>query len=127
MTDLSGPGNEHATPDMTTDLFGPGDEPHVSDGQRALNAPRLLAALTLIGDLDPVIAEVLRNLHLRVYPGQPGESDRSDYIVLDLHGVSIGARRREHDFYLHADTTETNDRLIAFEVNGSGEHDHPTR
>ena len=47
--------------------------------------------------------------------------------MLDLHGVSIGAMRRDHDFYLHADTTETNDRIIAFEVNGSGEHDHPTR
>ena len=108
------------------DLFGPGDEPHHREGQHALNAPRLLAALTLIDDLDPVIADVLRNLHLRVYPGQPGDGDRSDYIVLDLHGVSIGARRRDHDFYLHADTTETNNRIIAFEVNGSGEHDHPT-
>ncbi len=70
---------------------------------------------------------MLRNLHLRVYPGHTAEGERSDYIVLDLHGVSIGARRRQHDFYLHADTTETNDRIIAFEINGSGEHDHPTR
>ncbi|GLZ01900.1 hypothetical protein [Actinoplanes sp. NBRC 103695] len=99
----------------------------MSDGQHALTGPRLLAALTLIGDLDPVIANVLRDLHLRVYPGQPGDGDRSDYIVLDLHGVSIGALRREHDFYLHADTTETPDRVIAFEVNGSGERDHPVR
>jgi hypothetical protein len=97
-----------------------------SDGQHALHTPRLLAALTLIGDLDPVIADVLKGMHLRIYPGQPNEGDRSAYIVLDLHGVSIGARRREHDFYLHADTTETNDRIIAFEVNGGGEHDHPT-
>ena len=108
-------------PDLTARPDG------MSDGQHALAGPRLLAALTLIGDLDPVIADVLRNMHLRVYPGQPGDGDRSDYIVLDLHGVSIGARRREHDFYLHADTTETPDRVIAFEVNGLGEHDHPTR
>ncbi len=60
-------------------------------------------------------------------PARPAEGERSDYIVLDLHGVSIGARRRHNDFYLHADTTETNDRIIAFEVNSSGEHDHPTR
>ncbi len=107
------------------DLTAQPDE--TSDGQHALNAPRLLAALNLIGDLDPVIGNVLRSLHLRVYPGQTAEGERSDYIVLDLHGVSIGARRRHNDFYLHADTTETNDRIIAFEVNSSGEHDHPTR
>ncbi len=108
-------------PDLSAQL----DE--TNEGQHALNAPRLLAALTLIGDLDPVIANVLRNLHLRVYPGHTAEGERSDYIVLDLHGVSIGARRRQNDFYLHADTTETNDRIVAFEINGSGEHDHPTR
>ena len=49
------------------DLTAQPDE--TNDGQHALTAPRLLAALTLIGDLDPVIADVLRNLHLRVYPG----------------------------------------------------------
>ncbi len=98
----------------------------MSDGQHVLAGPRLLAALTLIGDLDPVIADVLGGMHLRVYPGHTAEGDRSDYIVLDLHGLSIGARR-QNDFYLHADTSETSDRIIAFEVNGSGEHDHPTR
>ncbi len=110
------------TPDPSEALDAIGD-----GGQHTLSGHHLLGALALISDLDPVIADVLRNLHLRVYPGQPGDGDRSDYIVLDLHGVSIGALRREHDFYLHADTTETPDRVIAFEVNGSGEHDHPTR
>jgi hypothetical protein len=107
------------------DLSGQPDG--VREGQHALHAPRLLAALTLIGDLDPVIADVLKNMHLRVYPGHPAEGERSDYIVLDLHGVSIGARRRVTDFYVHVDTTETTDRVIAVEVNGGGEHDLPTR
>ncbi|GAA3346583.1 hypothetical protein GCM10020358_58120 [Amorphoplanes nipponensis] len=96
-------------------------------GQHTLSAHQLLGALALISDLDPVIADVLRNLHLRVYPINRDTGAATDYIVLDLHGVSIGALRRQHDFYLHADTTETNDRIIAFEVNGLGEHDHPTR
>ena len=99
----------------------------ISDGQHTLSGHRLLGALALIGDLDPVIADVLRNLHLRIYPGDRASGAVTDYVVLDLHGVSIGALRRDHDFYLHADTTETPDRIIAFEVNGSGEHDHPTR
>ncbi|RZU48801.1 hypothetical protein EV385_0525 [Krasilnikovia cinnamomea] len=72
-------------PDLTPASGG------MSDGQHALHAPRLLDALALIEDLDPVIADVLRNLHLRAY------------------------------------ATETTDRIIAFEVNGSGEHDHPIR
>src|SRR5690349_1577227 len=96
-------------------------------GQHTLSAHQLLGALALISDLDPVIADVLRNLHLRVYPINRASGAVTDYVVLDLHGVSIGAMRRANDFYLHADTTETLDRIIAFEVNGSGEHDHPTR
>ena len=97
------------------------------DGQHTLSAHQLLGALALISDLDPVIADVLRNLNLRVYPINRATGAVTDYVVLDLHGVSIGALRRHHDFYLHADTTETNDRIIAFEINGSGEHDQPTR
>ena len=97
------------------------------DGQHTLSAHQLLGALALISDLDPVIADVLRNLHLRVYPVNRATGAVTDYVVLDLHGVSNGAMRRAHDFYLHADTTETTDRIIAFEVNGFGEHDHPTR
>jgi hypothetical protein len=109
------------TPDLSTQPDG------VREGQHALHGPHLLAALTSIGDLDPVIADVLRNMHLRVYPGHQAEGECNDYIVLDLHGVSIGARRRVSDFYLHVDTTETNDRVIAVEVNGGGEHDLPIR
>ncbi len=99
----------------------------IGDGQHTLSAHQLLGALALISDLDPVIADVLRNLHLRVYPINRACGAVTDYVVLALHGVSIGALRRDHDFYLHADTTETTDRIIAFEVNGLGEHDHPTR
>ena len=95
-------------------------------GQYTLSAHQLLGALALISDLDPIISDVLRNLHLRVYPGDR-TTGASDYVVLDLHGVSIGAMRRANDFYLHADTTDTTDRVIAVEVNGLGEHDHPTR
>jgi hypothetical protein len=110
------------TPDAYEELGAIGD-----GGQHTLSAHRLLGALALISDLDPVIADVLRHLHLRVYPINRATGAVTDYIVLDLHGVSIGALRREHDLYLHADTTETPDRIIAFEVNGLGEHDHPTR
>jgi hypothetical protein len=110
------------TPNPSPPLDAIGD-----GGQHTLSAHHLLDALALISDLDPVIAEVLRNLHLRVYPINWATGAVTDYVVLDLHGVSIGALRREHDFYLHADTTETPDRIIAFEVNGLGDHDHPTR
>ena len=110
------------TPDPMDALDTVGD-----GGQHTLSAHQLLGALALISDLAPVIADVLRNLHLRVYPINRTTGAITDYIVLDLHGVSIGALRRDHDFYLHADTTETSDRIIAFEVNGLGEHDHSTR
>ncbi|WP_433530261.1 hypothetical protein ACQPYA_29485 [Micromonospora sp. CA-263727] len=96
----------------------------LGDGQRTLNGPQLAGALALLGPVDPVCAEVIGRLNLRVYPGEPG--DRTAYVVLDVHGVSIGVKRRADDLYLHADTTETDDRLIAFEVNGGGEVDHPT-
>lgn len=97
------------------------------DGQHTLSAHQLLGVLALVSDLDPVIADVLRHLHLRVYPVNRATGAVTDYVVLDLHGVSIGALRRQNDFYLHADTTDTTDRVIAVEVNGLGEHDHPTR
>ena len=107
------------TPDPSEALDTTGD-----GGQHTLSAHQFLGALALVSDLDPVIADVLRNLHLRVYSGDRTNGAVTDYVVLDLHGVSIGALRRTHDFYLHADTT---DRVIAFEVNGLGEHDHLTR
>jgi hypothetical protein len=46
--------------------------------------------------------------------------------VLDLHGVSIGVQRRPDALYVHLDTSETNDTMIAVEINGGGEHEHPT-
>ncbi|NIL44055.1 hypothetical protein HCB17_25290 [Salinispora arenicola] len=96
----------------------------VGDGQRTLNGQQLAGALALLGSVDPVCAEVLTRLNLRVYPGEAG--DRTAYVVLDVHGVSIGVKRRAAGLYLHADTTDTDDRLIAFEINGGGETDHPT-
>ncbi|RIV29794.1 hypothetical protein [Micromonospora radicis] len=96
----------------------------LGDGQHTLSGPQLAGALALRGPVDPVYAKVVGRLNLRVYPGEPG--DRTAYVVLDVHGVSIGVKRRASDLYLHADTTETDDRLIAFEINGGGEIDHPT-
>ncbi|WP_431937079.1 hypothetical protein [Micromonospora sp. RP3T] len=97
----------------------------IGESQRALDGQQLVGALAQLGTADPVCFEVLTRLNLRVYPGEPG--DRTDYVVLDVHGVSIGVQRRADDLYLHADTTETDDRFIAFEINGGGEIDHPTR
>ncbi|WBB53867.1 hypothetical protein [Verrucosispora sp. WMMD573] len=109
---------------MTPPIDPPEDTGGLGDGQRTLNGPQLADALALLGPVDPVCAEVITRLNLRVYPGESG--DRTAYVVLDVHGVSIGVKRRAGDLYLHADTTETDDRLIALEVNGGGEIDHPT-
>ncbi|MEU8182046.1 hypothetical protein AB0B86_14910 [Micromonospora sp. NPDC049047] len=100
------------------------DTDGISDGQRILDGQQLTGALALLGAVDPVCVEVLTRLNLRIYPGEPG--DRTAYVVLDVHGVSIGVKRRADDLYLHADTTETDDRYIAFEINGHGETDHTT-
>lgn len=97
----------------------------IGDGQHTLGGPQLAGALAALGLVDPVCAEVLTLLNLRVYPGEAG--DRTAYVVLDVHGVSIGVKRRADGLYLHVDTTETDDQLIAFEINGGGETDHPTR
>ncbi|MGC9667431.1 hypothetical protein ACNTMW_12850 [Planosporangium sp. 12N6] len=94
--------------------------------QAMLDGQRLGAALRTLGLAAPALADVLTNLHLRIYPRHPEVGDRSDYVVLDIHGVSIGVKRRASDLYLHVDTSETGDRLIAFEINGGGETDHPT-
>ncbi|MFI9640863.1 hypothetical protein ACIG87_12485 [Micromonospora sp. NPDC051925] len=99
----------------------------IGDGQHTLGGPQLAGALAALGLVDPVCAEVLTLLNLRVYPGDATAGDRTAYVVLDVHGVSIGVKRRAADLYLHADTTETDDRLIAFEINGGGETDRPTR
>jgi hypothetical protein len=95
------------------------------DEQRHLSPYRLLRALDATEPLDPLLSDVLRELCLRVYPAAPGSAD-SDYIVLDLHGVSIGVQRRPDALYVHLDTSETNDTMIAVEINGGGEQVHPT-
>ncbi|WP_431945494.1 hypothetical protein [Micromonospora marina] len=109
---------------MTTSN-GPADTTDgTSESQRALDGRQLAGALAQLGTVDPVCVEVLTRLNLRIYPGEPG--DRTDHVVLDVHGVSIGVQRRADDLYLHADTTETGDQLVAFEINGGGEVDHAT-
>ena len=109
---------------MTTWIDPPENNDGLGDGQRTLNGSQLAGVLALLGPVDPVCAEVISRLNLRVYPGEPG--DCTAYVVFDVHGVSIGVKRRAGDLYLHADTTETDDRLIAFEINGDGEIDHLT-
>ncbi|MEU8159489.1 hypothetical protein [Micromonospora parva] len=109
---------------MTTSIDPAENIDGMGDGQRTLDGQQLAEALAKLGTVDPVCVEVLTRLNLRVYPGEPG--DRTAYVVLDVHGVSIGVKRRADDLYLHADTTETDDRLIAFEINGYGETDHTT-
>jgi hypothetical protein len=91
-----------------------------------ISGAQVVEALASLGPVNPVCAEVLTRLKLRVYTGDAQAGDRTGYVVLDIHGVSVGVQRRVDDLYLHADTTETDDRLIAFEVNGGGETDHPT-
>ncbi|MEU8370072.1 hypothetical protein [Micromonospora tulbaghiae] len=109
---------------MTTSIDPSDNTDGIGPSQHFLDTKQLAGALTLLGTADPVCVEVLTRLNLRVYPGEPG--DRTAYVVLDVHGVSIGVKRRAGDLYLHVDTTETDDRLIAFEANGYGETDHPT-
>lgn len=106
----------------------PGTGAHeVGAFQVALDGRRLSEALTALGPIEPAITDVLAALNLRIYRRDHAAGDRTDYVVLDIHGVSIGVQRCASDLYLHADTSETDDTLIAFEVNGGGESDHPTR
>jgi hypothetical protein len=94
--------------------------------QRMLDGAQLVGALRLLGSADPLCAAVPTHLNLRLYPAPPDDTTATAYVVLDIHGVSLGLQRRSTDLYLHADTTETGDRCIAFEINGGGEIDHPT-
>jgi hypothetical protein len=95
--------------------------------QVALDGRRLSEALAALGQVEPAITDVIAALNLRIYRRDHAAGDRTDYVVLDIHGVSIGVLRRARDLYLHADTSETDDAVIAFEVNGGGESDHATR
>lgn len=84
----------------------------IDDMMVTVDPDRWTAALATLGDIEPVLAHVLANLNLRAYPGDGRCGDRTAYVVLDVHGVSLGLQRRFFDLYLHADTTETGDRII---------------
>jgi hypothetical protein len=104
----------------------PDDAPEVEVYQASLDGRRLSEALSTLGPIEPALTDVLTRLNLRIYRRDHSAGDRTDYVVLDVHGVSIGVQRRARDLYLHADTSETGDQSIAFEINGGGEIDHPT-
>ena len=109
-------------------MSGPADDGHeVGVFQAYLDGRRLSEALDALGPIEPALTAVLSDLNLRVYRRDHAAGDRTDYVVLDIHGASIGVQRRARDLYLHADTTETDDAVIVFEVNGGGESDHLTR
>jgi len=74
----------------------------------------------------PAETGALAALRLRAYTDREPE-DVTDYVVVDLHGVSIGVKRRSRDLYLHVDTSETPDEVVAVEINGGGEIDYPVR
>ncbi|MFC7527541.1 hypothetical protein [Actinoplanes sp. GCM10030250] len=109
-----------------TDTSGTGGH-EVGAFQVALDGRRLSEALAALGQVEPPITDVLAALNLRIYRRDHAAGDRTGYVVLDVHGVSIGVLRRARNLYLHADTSETDDAVIAFEVNGGGESDHATR
>jgi hypothetical protein len=69
--------------------------------------------------------DALHGLNLRAYHDDPTAG--TTYVVVDLHGASIGVQRRARDLYVHIDTSETPDQVVAVEINGGGEHDYPTR
>jgi hypothetical protein len=108
-------------------MSGPADDGReVGVFQAFLDGRRLSEALDALGAIEPALTAVLSSLNLRIYRRDHAAGDRTDYVVLDVHGVSIGVLRRKRDLYLHADTSETDDAVIAFEINGGGEIDHPT-
>lgn len=90
-------------------------------------ATELLARITdMLRPAEPSAAtEALHGLNLRAYHDDPTAS--TTYVVVELHGASIGVQRRAHDLYVHVDTSETPDQVVAVEINGGGEHDYPTR
>lgn len=115
------------TPERNAEMNGhPPHEGDVEASQVFLDGRRLSAALHAAGPIEPALIEAVNHLNLRIYPRDHQAGDRSAYVVLDMHGVSIGVKRRTGDLYLHADTSETSDQRIAFEINGGGETDHST-
>lgn len=100
-------------------------------GRLAGQADELLARITamLPPAADPDETEVLANLCLRTYSDQPPSypGSRTPYVVVDIHGVSVALQRRARDLYVHVDTSETDDQVVAFEINGGGENDYALR
>ena len=118
--------------------IGPDDDGEVTPletpaGASEADVAAIVQALIVLGAAAyPVVALAggpaarcaLAALRLRVWEHrEPG--DRTDYAVLDLYGVSIGVKRRDRDLYVHVDTSETPDQVVAVEINGGGEHDYP--
>lgn len=100
--------------------------PDGGPGRDSAARPGVLPAPPAHGDGEGLRQSLLAGLNPRGYDeGEPG--DRTPYHVVDLHGVSIGVKRREHDLYVHVDTTETPDEVVAVEINGGGECDHQVR
>lgn len=113
-TDTSGQPARHRGP-QATDLAGlrAHHKPHT------LDVGPLAGALAAVEPIDPVCTAVLTHLNLRVYPGDPHRADRTNYALVDLHGVSVGLQRRAADLYVHIDTAATGDRLLAVDINGA--------
>jgi hypothetical protein len=90
-------------------------------------AGELFARITaMLRPADPNAAtDALAGLNLRAYHDDP--TARTPHVVVDLHGVSLGVQRRASDLYVHIDTSETPDKVVAVEINGGGENDYATR
>jgi hypothetical protein len=90
-------------------------------------ASELFARITaMLRPAEPSAAtDALAGLNLRAYHGDPTAC--TPYVVVDLHGVSVGVQRRACDLYVHVDTSETPDQVVAVEINGGGENDYATR
>lgn len=135
---FAGPGFTFARAYREELVIGPDDDGEVTPLDTPARASEadvaaIVQTLIALGDTAyPVVPlaggqaarRALAALRLRVWDDrEPG--DRTDYAVLDLHGVSIGVKRRARDLYVHVDTSETPDQVVAVEINGGGEHDHP--
>ncbi len=99
----------------------------LSQGRLERRAGELFARIAaMLRPADATAAtDALAALNPRAYDDDP--TARTAYVVVDLHGVSVGVQRRAHDLYVHVDTSETPDQVVAVEINGGGENDYPTR